>query len=47
MIEAIYTQNRANLHTFKKTKTFMGALQKRDYHYLDIQLVNLDQASRK
>jgi hypothetical protein len=36
MIEAMYTQNRVNLHTFKKTKKYMGALQNRDYHYLDI-----------
>ena len=47
MIEGMYTQNRANLHTFKKTRTYMGALHNRDYHYLDVQLVNLEQSVRK
>jgi hypothetical protein len=43
----MYTQNRVNLHTFKKARTYMGCLPKRDYHYLDVELINLDQSIRK
>ena len=43
----IYLTKYKNNYTYRKERRYMGSLPRRDYHYLDFKLINIDRELRK
>ncbi|CDW82479.1 UNKNOWN [Stylonychia lemnae] len=47
LIDQMFGQNCNILHSFKKSKTYMGKIHGRDYQYMDYSMINVDKSVRK
>ena len=47
LLSGLYLSRYTNNYSYRKNRHYLGSMPRRDYHYLDCKLINIDKDLRK